>query len=75
MGMFMLFLRAYSLGGGTYTGPTKRCRNGIAMMRDRKVETGKRTMTYMAVVGLHRCARPDYVLLAHRYQNRSKGRP
>lgn len=46
-GMFALFLRAYSLGGGTYTG-IEAVSNGIAIMRDPKVETGKRTMTYMA---------------------------
>ncbi len=47
-GMFLLFLRAYSLGGGTYTG-IEAVSNGVAIMRDPKVETGKRTMTYMAL--------------------------
>jgi amino acid transporter len=47
-GMFFLFLRAYSLGGGTYTG-IEAVSNGLAIMRDPKVETGKRTMVYMAV--------------------------
>jgi amino acid transporter len=46
-GMFILFLRAYSLGGGTYTG-IEAVSNGLAIMRDPKVETGKRTMVYMA---------------------------
>ncbi len=46
--MFFLFLRAYSLGGGTYTG-IEAVSNGLAIMRDPKVETGKRTMVYMAV--------------------------
>jgi amino acid transporter len=46
-GMFVLFLRAYSLGGGTYTG-IEAVSNGVGIMRDPKVETGKRTMTYMA---------------------------
>ncbi len=45
--LFILFLRAYSLGGGTYTG-IEAVSNGIAIMREPKVETGKRTMTYMA---------------------------
>jgi amino acid transporter len=47
-GMFVLFLRAYSMGGGTYTG-IEAVSNGVGIMRDPKVETGKRTMTYMAV--------------------------
>jgi amino acid transporter len=47
-GMFLLFLRAYSIGGGTYTG-IEAVSNGLAIMRDPKVETGKRTMRYMAI--------------------------
>ena len=46
-GMFVLFLKAYSLGGGTYTG-IEAVSNGVGIMREPKVETGKRTMTYMA---------------------------
>ncbi|MBI4376528.1 MAG: APC family permease [Elusimicrobia bacterium] len=47
-GMLALFLRAYSLGAGTYTG-IEAVSNGLQIMREPKVETGKRTMTYMAV--------------------------
>lgn len=47
LGVAILFLRAYSLGGGTYTG-IEAVSNGLAIMRDPKVETGKRTMIYMA---------------------------
>ena len=47
MGIFLLFLRAYSLGGGTYTG-IEAVSNGLQIMRDPKVQTGKRTMLYMA---------------------------
>ncbi len=47
-GMMLLFLRAYSMGGGTYTG-IEAVSNGLAIMRDPKVETGKRTMVYMAI--------------------------
>src|SRR5262249_46044735 len=47
-GMFLLFLRAYSLGGGTYTG-IEAVSNGLPIMREPRVETGKRTMLYMAV--------------------------
>jgi amino acid transporter len=47
-GVFLLFLHAYSLGGGTYTG-IEAVSNGLSIMREPRVETGKRTMTYMAV--------------------------
>lgn len=47
-GMAALFFRAYSLGGGTYTG-IEAVSNGLAIMREPHVETGKRTMLYMAV--------------------------
>jgi amino acid transporter len=47
-GMLVIFLRAYSLGGGTYTG-IEAVSNGLPIMREPKVETGKRTMTYMGV--------------------------
>ncbi len=45
-GMLLLFMRAYSLGGGTYTG-IEAVSNGLPIMREPKVETGKRTMVYM----------------------------
>jgi len=45
-GMLVIFLRAFSLGGGTYTG-IEAVSNGIPIMREPKVETGKRTMVYM----------------------------
>jgi amino acid transporter len=47
VGMLMLFLRAYSLGGGTYTG-IEAVSNGLQIMREPRVQTGKRTMLYMA---------------------------
>ncbi|MCU0289538.1 MAG: APC family permease [Acidobacteria bacterium] len=46
-GMLALFLRAYSLGGGTYTG-IEAVSNGLQIMREPKVQTGKRTMLYMS---------------------------
>jgi amino acid transporter len=46
-GIMMLFLRAYSLGGGTYTG-IEAVSNGLQIMREPRVQTGKRTMIYMA---------------------------
>jgi amino acid transporter len=45
-GLVLLFLRAYSLGGGTYTG-IEAVSNGLPIMREPKVLTGKRTMLYM----------------------------
>jgi amino acid transporter len=47
-GMGALLLRAYALGGGTYTG-IEAVSNGLQIMREPRVETGKRTMVYMAV--------------------------
>jgi len=47
-GLFALFVRAYSMGGGTYTG-IEAVSNGIQIMREPKVETARRTMIYMAV--------------------------
>ena len=47
IGILMLFLRAYSLGGGTYTG-IEAVSNGMQIMREPRVQTGKRTMAYMA---------------------------
>ncbi|HVA66455.1 MAG TPA: APC family permease [Elusimicrobiota bacterium] len=47
-GMTALFLRAYAMGAGTYTG-IEAVSNGLQIMREPKVETGKRTMLYMAV--------------------------
>jgi len=47
-GMVMLFLHAYSLGGGTYTG-IEAVSNGLPLLREPRVQTGKRTMLYMAV--------------------------
>jgi amino acid transporter len=48
LGLLLLFMRAYSLGGGTYTG-IEAVSNGLQVMREPKVQTGKRTMVYMAV--------------------------
>jgi len=47
LGIVMIFFRAYSMGGGTYTG-IEAVSNGLQIMRDPKVQTGKRTMLYMA---------------------------
>jgi amino acid transporter len=42
-----LFLRAFSLGGGTFTG-IEAVSNSTDILREPRVETGKRTMGYMA---------------------------
>ena len=46
--LFLIFIHAYSLGGGTYTG-IEAVSNGLPIMREPKVATAKRTMTYMAL--------------------------
>jgi len=46
-GVIVLILHAYSLGGGTYTG-IEAVSNGLQIMREPKVQTGKRTMLLMA---------------------------
>ncbi|HYV65958.1 MAG TPA: APC family permease [Myxococcales bacterium] len=43
-----LFMRAYSMGAGTYTG-IEAVSNGLQIMREPRVATAKRTMFYMAV--------------------------
>jgi len=48
IGVLAIFLRAYSLGGGTYTG-IEAVANGMQIMREPRVKTGKRTMLYMAI--------------------------
>ncbi len=47
LGMGLLVLRAYSMGAGTYTG-IEAVSNGLPILREPRVETGKRTMRYMA---------------------------
>jgi amino acid transporter len=47
LGLLALLLRAYSLGGGTYTG-IEAVSNGVAMMREPRVQTAQRTMVLMA---------------------------
>lgn len=48
VGILLIFMRAFSLGAGTYTG-IEAVSNGLPIMRDPKVQTGKKTMMYMAV--------------------------
>ena len=43
-----LFMRAYSLGAGTYTG-IEAVSNGMPVLREPRVRTGKRTMFFMAL--------------------------
>jgi amino acid transporter len=47
-GMALLFLRAFSLGGGTYTG-IEAVSNGLQILREPRVPNGKKTMLYMSV--------------------------
>ncbi len=47
VGLFIIFIKAYSMGGGTYTG-IEAVSNGLQIMREPKVQTAQRTMVYMA---------------------------
>jgi len=48
LGMFLLLIRAYSMGAGTYTG-IEAVSNGLPILREPRVATGKRTMLYMGL--------------------------
>jgi amino acid transporter len=47
-GVFLIFMTAYSRGAGTYTG-IEAVSNGLQMMREPRVTTGKRTMVYLSM--------------------------
>jgi amino acid transporter len=46
--LLLILFRAYSLGGGTYTG-IEATSNAVPILREPRVATAKRTMLYMAV--------------------------
>ena len=46
-GVGLVLLRAFSLGGGTFTG-IEAVSNGVGILAEPRVENGKRTMLYMA---------------------------
>jgi amino acid transporter len=46
--LLALLLRAYSMGAGTYTG-IEAVSNGLPILREPRVRTGRRTMVYMGV--------------------------
>jgi amino acid transporter len=46
--MIFILLRAYSLGGGTYTG-IEAVSNGVQILREPRVHNAKKTMLYMAL--------------------------
>jgi amino acid transporter len=46
--LLLLILRAYSMGGGTYTG-IEAVSNGVSMLREPRVQTAKKTMGLMAI--------------------------
>ncbi|HKR10339.1 MAG TPA: APC family permease, partial [Gemmatimonadaceae bacterium] len=48
LGLFAIFVRAYSMGAGTYTG-IEAVSNGLQIMREPKVRTARKTMLYMAI--------------------------
>jgi amino acid transporter len=45
--LFLILFRAFTLGGGTYTG-IEAVSNGVPLLREPKTETAKATMRYMA---------------------------
>jgi amino acid permease len=47
LGVGVVMLRAFSLGGGTYTG-IEAVSNGVGILREPRVANGKRTMLYMS---------------------------
>jgi len=47
-GLFVVFMSAYSRGAGTYTG-IEAVSNGLQIMREPRVATGRRTMLYMSI--------------------------
>ena len=46
-GLALLFLKAFSMGGGTYTG-IEAVSNGLQILREPRVHNGKRTMIYLS---------------------------
>ena len=87
LGMFALLLKAYSMGAGTYTG-IEAVSNGLPILREPRVETGKRTMRYMGislavtVAGLLLCyllagvgPQPDKTLNAVLFERLTRGWP
>ncbi len=48
LALLAIFFQAYSRGAGTYTG-IEAVSNGLGILREPQVRTGKRTMLYMAV--------------------------
>jgi amino acid transporter len=48
VGLLMILFRAFTLGGGTFTG-IEAVSNGVPMLREPKTETAKVTMRYMAI--------------------------
>jgi hypothetical protein len=47
-GLCAILLKAYSMGAGTYTG-IEAVSNGLPILREPRVQTGRRTMVYMGV--------------------------
>jgi amino acid transporter len=48
LGLFILIMKAYSMGAGTFTG-IEAVSNGLPILRDPKIKTAQKTMVYMAV--------------------------
>jgi len=48
LGLFFICVRAFSVGAGTYTG-IEAVSNGLPILREPRVKTGRRTMLYMGI--------------------------
>ena len=68
-----VLLRAYSMGGGTYTG-IEAVSNGVTMLREPRVKTGKHTMFLMAVSLAFTAGRHSVRLSPRRRARRRRGR-
>jgi amino acid transporter len=47
-GMLLIFLRAFSMGAGTFTG-IEAVANGLQILREPRVQNGKKTMLYVSI--------------------------
>ena len=68
-----ILLHAYSLGGGTYTG-IEAVSNGLQILREPRVLTGKKTMLYMAISLAFTARRHPALLLAQSRDPRARAK-
>ena len=73
-GLALLFLRAFSMGGGTYTG-IEAVSNGLQVLREPRVHNGKRTMLYLSTSLAFTAGGHPGLLPPPRTSRRSPARP